>query len=58
MPHIRLRNISNDYILRNINLDVENGELFVLLGPTGSGKTTLLKVIAGLVKYRGNVFFR
>lgn len=57
MPSIRLRNISNDYILRNINLDVENSELFVLLGPTGSGKTTLLKVIAGLIRYRGNVFF-
>ncbi|MBS7612981.1 ABC transporter ATP-binding protein [Candidatus Bathyarchaeota archaeon] len=34
-----------------------DGELFVLLGPTGSGKTTLLNVIAGLVEYKGNVFF-
>ncbi|MBO3802676.1 MAG: ABC transporter ATP-binding protein [Candidatus Brockarchaeota archaeon] len=56
MPRIELKNVSN-FVLRNVNLDVRDGELFVLLGPTGSGKTTLLKVIAGLVEYEGSVLF-
>lgn len=53
---IKLKNVSN-FILRNINLEIMDGELFTLLGPSGSGKTTLLNVIAGLVEYKGNVFF-
>ena len=37
-----------DFSLKNINLDVYEGEYFVLLGPTGSGKTLLIESIAGL----------
>ncbi len=33
------------YALRGINLKVERGEIFVLLGPTGAGKTTLLRLL-------------
>jgi multiple sugar transport system ATP-binding protein len=36
--------------LRELSLDVGNGEFFVLLGPTGAGKTTALRLIAGLEK--------
>lgn len=36
------------FFLKDINLNVEDGEYFVLLGPTGSGKTVLLESIAGL----------
>ncbi|MDW7681682.1 MAG: ABC transporter ATP-binding protein, partial [bacterium] len=35
--------------LKNITLQVKQGELFSLLGPTGAGKTTLLKILCNLV---------
>ena len=34
--------------LRNVTLDVREGEFFVLLGPSGSGKSTLLRCVSGL----------
>ena len=36
------------HALRDVNLDIESGELLALLGPSGCGKTTLLRIIAGL----------
>ncbi len=40
------------FFLKNVSLDVKDGEYFVLLGPTGSGKTVLLESIAGLTPVR------
>jgi len=57
MGGIELRSIDN-FICRDINLTIADGELFVLLGPTGAGKTTVLNVIAGLVAYKGSVFLK
>lgn len=37
-----------DFLLQDINLDIESGEYFIILGPTGAGKTVLLEAIAGL----------
>ena len=35
--------------LRGVNLDVNRGELLMMMGPSGSGKTTLISVIAGIL---------
>ena len=35
--------------LKNINLDIDKGEIFALLGPNGAGKTTLINIICGIV---------
>ncbi|MGE0355922.1 MAG: ABC transporter ATP-binding protein [Burkholderiales bacterium] len=43
-------------VLKDINLVVEPGEFFALLGPSGSGKSTLLRLIAGFNRHqRGEV---
>lgn len=48
---ISLRNIVKSFdgvkVLKNINLDIKDGEIFSILGPSGCGKTTLLRMIAG-----------
>lgn len=38
-------------ILKNINLDIKEGEFITIVGHSGCGKSTLLKIIAGLVSY-------
>lgn len=43
---------SNDYSLKNVNLEIKEGEFFGISGPTGSGKTTLCFVIAGLIPHQ------
>jgi tungstate transport system ATP-binding protein len=45
-------------ILKNIDLDVERGEVFVTIGPSGSGKTTLLRLVGLLEKpTAGHIYF-
>ena len=56
-PHIAvLQNVTKTYMLgevpvpalRGVDLELEPGDIVVLLGPSGSGKTTLINVIGGL----------
>ena len=52
MGYIRFENIVKNFgstqVLKNINLDIEKGQLVTLLGPSGCGKSTLLRCLAGL----------
>ncbi|WP_407176511.1 ABC transporter ATP-binding protein [Bradyrhizobium sp. STM 3562] len=50
---ISVANLSKTYgsgfkALKNINLDIQRGEIFALLGPNGAGKTTLISIICGI----------
>jgi ABC-2 type transport system ATP-binding protein len=52
-PIISVANLSKTYgsgfkALKNINLDIQPGEIFALLGPNGAGKTTLISIICGI----------
>jgi ABC-2 type transport system ATP-binding protein len=40
---------SSFHALRNVDLEIDRGEIFALLGPNGAGKTTLIGVICGIV---------
>ena len=40
---------SGYHALKNINLDIYDGEILALLGPNGAGKTTLISIICGIV---------
>ncbi len=50
---IKIVNINKSFdgvpILKNINLEIEEGEFFTIIGPSGCGKTTLLRMIAGFI---------
>jgi ABC-2 type transport system ATP-binding protein len=53
-PIISVSNLSKTYAsgfhaLKNINLDILDGEILALLGPNGAGKTTLISIICGIV---------
>ena len=61
MAFLKLVNLEqragDKFLLRNINLEIEKGELFVIIGPTGSGKTTLLRLIDLLDHpYSGDIY--
>jgi len=53
-PIISVSNLTKTYAsgfqaLKNINLEIRQGEIFALLGPNGAGKTTLISIICGIV---------
>ena len=60
---VEIRGISKSYVrntrvLNPVDLTVQSGELFFLLGSSGCGKSTLLRIIAGLLKPdEGSILF-
>ena len=55
MADLKLTHVDKVYggtveVLKDINLDIQKGELIVFVGPSGCGKSTLLRMIAGLEK--------
>ena len=60
MAEVTLTNVLKNYklgvlkdTLRNINLDIKDGEFIVFVGPSGCGKSTLLRMVAGLEDITG-----
>lgn len=49
------KNIKGKDILKNINLSLESGKIYALVGSNGAGKTTVFKCIMGLTAYIGNI---
>ena len=48
---------SGDFILNNINLSANNGDIIGVVGKTGSGKSTLLQIISNILKPRSGEIF-
>jgi ABC-type sugar transport system ATPase subunit len=57
MANIKLKNVSTNFCLKNVNFKIKDGEFISILGPSGAGKSTLLNVISGLIEYNGEIFF-
>jgi ABC-type glutathione transport system ATPase component len=70
-PFLSFRSVSNTYtsrplgiigkkekkpVLTNVSFEIEQGEIFGLVGESGCGKTTLAKCILGLIDYEGEIF--
>ncbi len=51
-PLLSLKNVKKSFgdktIIKNLNLDVFDGEFLTILGPSGCGKTTVLRLVSGL----------
>ena len=57
-PIVSISSLSKTYeggfqALKNVNLDIQRGEILALLGPNGAGKTTLISIICGIVNASG-----
>lgn len=58
MADVKLTNVKKSYsnnveVMRDINLDIKQGEFIVFVGPSGCGKSTLLRMISGLEDISG-----
>ena len=53
-PKISLKNVSKSFgdkhVLKNLSLDIQDGESLVVIGGSGTGKSVMLKCILGLLE--------
>jgi len=50
---------NNEDVIRGINFEIKEGEIFGFLGPSGAGKSTTQKIIIKILEdYRGNIFYQ
>ncbi|MDD3402147.1 MAG: ABC transporter ATP-binding protein [Hespellia sp.] len=57
--NIRLRKKNETYVIKNLNLTINENEFICIIGKSGVGKTTLLKMLGGIEKPSGGgVFYR
>ncbi|MCB0689944.1 MAG: ABC transporter ATP-binding protein, partial [Saprospiraceae bacterium] len=53
---LSLRAKSSNYVLKNVDLEISEGEILGIVGPSGSGKSTLAKILGGLITgYEGSM---
>ena len=56
--YLQSQSKDEDWAIRNVNIDWEDGGAYALLGPSGCGKTTLLNIISGLIiPTQGKILF-
>lgn len=60
MKAVRLVNVGKSFgekeVLKNVEFEIEEGEIFGLLGPSGAGKTTLIRILTGQLAGSGEAF--
>lgn len=49
--HSVYKSFNNKTVINGIDIDIPNGQIFGLLGPSGAGKTTLIKILTGQLAY-------
>jgi multiple sugar transport system ATP-binding protein len=61
MAQVTFKNVEKFYdtfrVVKNLNLDISDGEFMVLVGPSGCGKSTTLRMVAGLEELSGGEVF-
>ncbi len=67
MALLKIENLSKSYpkkflgqqnVIVNLNLEIEKGKVYALLGRNGAGKTTLLNCVLGLINYQGRIIYK
>lgn len=57
IENLKFKYKEDNYILKDINLEINQGQCIAIVGKNGSGKSTLAKLIAGIMKpTKGNIF--
>ena len=52
LEHLK-KSYGKNHVLTDVNMEIEKGEIYGLIGANGSGKTTIFKIILGLSDYQG-----